>query len=106
MMRHPMTREERAERLGISVDDFGELRAMSMNWGKPEARRSRSSSARAIRFTQAQVRRAVKGVESAGLLVRRVTVNLDGSITLDSEDGIRPAIDNRETALATSWDDV
>ena len=39
---------------------------------------------RAITFTQAQVRRAVKAVESAGLCVRRVTVNRDGSITIDS----------------------
>ena len=61
---------------------------------------------RAIRFTQAQVRRAVKGVESAGLRVKRETVNPDGSITLDSMDGVHPAIDNPETALATSWDDV
>jgi hypothetical protein len=37
-------------------------------------------------FTQAQVRRAVKAAESAGLRVRRVTVNPDGSITVDSGD--------------------
>jgi hypothetical protein len=61
---------------------------------------------RAISFSKAQVRRAVKGVESAGLKVRRVTFNLDGSITLDSSDDTPQAIDNRETALATSWDDV
>jgi hypothetical protein len=61
---------------------------------------------RAISFSKAQVRRAVKGVESAGLKVRRVTFNLDGSITLDSSDDTHQAIDNRETALATSWDDV
>ena len=39
---------------------------------------------RAVTFTQAQVRRAVKAAESAGLRVRRVTVNPDGSITVDS----------------------
>ena len=41
---------------------------------------------RAVTFTQAQVRRAVKAAESAGLRVRRVTVNPDGSITVDSGD--------------------
>jgi hypothetical protein len=61
---------------------------------------------KALPFTQAQVRRAIKGVESAGLRVKRVTVNPDGSFTLDSVDGVHPAIDNREPALATSWDDV
>lgn len=60
---------------------------------------------RAIQFTQAQVRRAVKGVESAGLRVKRVTVNPDGSITLDS-DGADPVIDNREKAPAVSWEDA
>lgn len=39
---------------------------------------------RAVTFTQAQVRRAVKAAESAGLRVKRVTVNPDGSITVDS----------------------
>jgi hypothetical protein len=105
MMSHPMTIAERAERLGISVEDFGELRAVSIKLGKTPARRSRSP-ARAIKFTKAQVRRAVKGVESAGMRVRRVTVNPDGSITVDSIDGVPTAIDNREPALATSWDDV
>jgi hypothetical protein len=38
---------------------------------------------RAVTFTQAQVRRAVKAAESAGLHVRRVTINPDGSITID-----------------------
>lgn len=41
---------------------------------------------RAVSFTQAQVRRAVKAAESAGLRVKRVTVNKDGSITVDSGD--------------------
>lgn len=38
---------------------------------------------RPVTFTKAQVRRAIKAAESAGLRVRRVTVNPDGSITLD-----------------------
>lgn len=38
---------------------------------------------RAVTFTQAQVRRAVKAAESAGLRVRRVTVNPDGTIGID-----------------------
>ncbi len=103
-----MTREKRAERLGISVEDFSELRELSINWGRPEARREpvRRPASRALPFTQAQVRRAVKAVESAGKRVKRVTVNPDGSITLDSMDGVHPAIDNPETAPATSWDDV
>ena len=61
---------------------------------------------RAVTFTQAQVRRAVKAAESAGLRVRSVTVKPDGSITVDSGDNRLPAIDSPETALATSWDDV
>lgn len=61
---------------------------------------------RAITFTQAQVRRAVKAAESAGLRVRRVTVNQDGSITVESGDNQVPAMDSPEMAAATSWDDV
>lgn len=57
-------------------------------------------------FTQAQVRRAVKAAESAGLRVRRVTVNPDGSITVDSGDDRFVPVDKRETSLAASWDDV
>ena len=60
---------------------------------------------RALPFTQARIRRAVKGVESAGMQVRRVTLNQDGSITIDGVDGMHPAVD-KEAALATSWDDV
>ena len=52
---------------------------------------------RAVTFTQAQVRRAVKAAESAGLRVRRVTVNPDGSITVDSGDKpdtpVEPAVE-------------
>jgi len=43
---------------------------------------------RAVTFTQAQVRRAVKAAESAGLRVRSVTVKPDGSIVV--ENGERP----------------
>jgi hypothetical protein len=60
---------------------------------------------RALPFTQARIRRAVKGAESAGMKVRRITVNADGTITIDGMDGIHPAVD-KETAIATSWDDV
>jgi len=60
---------------------------------------------RAITFTQAQVRRAVKAAESAGLRVRSVTVNPDGSITVDSGDNQPPAVDSREATVAASWDD-
>ena len=60
---------------------------------------------RAVTFTQAQVRRAVKGAESAGLAVRRVTINPDGSITVDSGDNEPPPIDTRKATVAASWDD-
>jgi hypothetical protein len=59
---------------------------------------------RAVTFTQAQVRRAVKAAESAGLRVRRVTVIRDGSITVDSGDILPSHVDSPETT--TSWDDV
>jgi len=57
-------------------------------------------------FTQAQVRRAVKAAESAGLTVRRVTVNQDGSITVDSGDARFVPVDVPKTSLAGSWDDL
>lgn len=60
---------------------------------------------KAMTFTKAQVRRAVKGAESAGLTVRRVTINPDGSITVDGENGLLP-VDKQEKALAASWDDM
>lgn len=60
---------------------------------------------RAITFTQARVRRAVKAAESAGLRVRRVTVKPDGSIVVDSGDDDAPAMDAPKTDLA-SWEDV
>jgi|tagenome__1003787_1003787.scaffolds.fasta_scaffold20739290_2 hypothetical protein len=61
----------------------------------------------ALPFTKARIRRAVKGAESAGMQVRRVTINADGSITIDGMDGIQPALDQQGAPqLATSWDDV
>jgi hypothetical protein len=57
-------------------------------------------------FTQAQVRRAVKAAESAGLRVRRVTVNPNGSITVDSGDERFVPVDAPKTSLAGSWDDL
>jgi hypothetical protein len=32
-----LTREQRADKLGIDVADFSELRELSINWGKPKA---------------------------------------------------------------------
>jgi hypothetical protein len=61
---------------------------------------------KALPFTQARVRRAVKAAESAGLLVRRVTVKPDGSIAVDSGENEPPAMDSPATATAASWDDV
>jgi hypothetical protein len=55
---------------------------------------------RAITFTQAQVRRAVKAAESAGLHVRKVTINPDGSITVDSGDKEKERFDeDKEVVL-------
>lgn len=61
---------------------------------------------RAVTFTQAQVRRAVKAAESAGLSVQKVTVNPDGSITVESGDGGGRPLDVPQKALAASWDDA
>lgn len=61
---------------------------------------------RAPSFTQAQVRRAVKAAESAGLRVTRVTVNPDGSITVENGGNEPKRLDSLETSLAASWDDV
>jgi hypothetical protein len=49
---------------------------------------------RAVTFTQAQVRRAVKAAESAGLRVRKVTVNPDGSITVESGEKTEEMVDD------------
>jgi hypothetical protein len=61
---------------------------------------------RAVAFTQAQVRRAVKAAESAGLCVKRVTVNRDGSITVESGENEPAAMDSRKIEAAASWDGV
>lgn len=61
---------------------------------------------RAVAFTQAQVRRAVKAAESAGLRVVGVTVRPDGSIRVDTGDNDNPAVDRSQKALAASWDDA
>jgi hypothetical protein len=61
---------------------------------------------RAVAFTQAQVRRAVKAAESAGLRVKRVTVNRDGSITVDAGESYSVPVDSRKPSLAASWDDL
>ena len=58
---------------------------------------------RAVTFTAAQVRRAVKAAESAGLRVKKVTVGPDGSITVENA---LTEVDSRETSLAASWDDA
>ena len=54
---------------------------------------------RAVTFTQAQVRRAVKAAESAGLRVRSVTVNRDGSITVDSGDKVEQRVDEDKEVI-------
>jgi len=59
---------------------------------------------RAVTFTQAEIRRAVRAAESAGLRVKRVTVNRDGSITV-GENAASP-VDSQPKALAASWDDL
>lgn len=61
---------------------------------------------RAVTFTQAQVRRAVKAAESAGLRVRSVTVKPDGSITVDSGENALPTMDSPKMDAAASWDDA
>jgi hypothetical protein len=61
---------------------------------------------RSVTFTQAQVRRAVKAAESAGLRVRRVTINRDGSITVESGGSPSVPVDSRKAHLAASWDDA
>jgi hypothetical protein len=57
-------------------------------------------------FTKAQVRRAIKAAESAGLHVRRITINSDGSITMDAGENVPTVVDSSEPSLAASWDDV
>jgi hypothetical protein len=55
---------------------------------------------RAVTFTQAQVRRAVKAAESAGLRVRSVMVKPDGSIVVESgEKSDEHVDDDKEVVL-------
>jgi hypothetical protein len=61
---------------------------------------------RAVTFTKAQVRRAVKAAESAGMCVKRVTVGPDGSITVDAGESSYVPVDSQNKALAASWDDL
>jgi hypothetical protein len=58
-----------------------------------------------VTVTQAQIRRAIKAAESAGLRVRQVTVKPDGSIAIDSKENDIPAMDSPKTSLA-SWEDM
>lgn len=57
-------------------------------------------------FTQAEVRRAVRAAESAGLVVRRVKIGRDGSIIVDSGEIPSVPVDSRNADLAASWDDL
>jgi hypothetical protein len=57
-------------------------------------------------FTQAEVRRAVKAAESAGLTVRRVKIHRDGSIVVDSGESSVAIMDKSPKDLAASWDDL
>jgi hypothetical protein len=60
---------------------------------------------RSVQFTQAQIRRAVRGAEAAGLRVTGITVRRDGSITVESREAAPVAIDTQSAPLAASWDD-
>jgi len=71
-----------------------------------EAKVAPKRKTRAAPFTQAQVRRAIKSAESAGLRVKKVTVNKDGSVTVESGGNDVSSIDSHETSHAASWDDV
>src|SRR5262245_4180247 len=54
---------------------------------------------RAVHFTQAQVRRAIRSAESAGLRVTGVTIKPDGSITIESGEKTDRPVDNKEIVL-------
>lgn len=59
---------------------------------------------RAISFTQAQVRRAVRAAESVGIRVKKITVNPDGSITVESGDTDSPPLDIR--SAMSEWQSI
>lgn len=61
---------------------------------------------RAIPFTKAQVRRAVKATEDAGHKVRGVRVYPDGSIEVLTGEITSVASGQAEKSLAASWDDL
>jgi NAD(P)H-nitrite reductase large subunit len=61
---------------------------------------------RAVPFTQAQVRRAVKAAESAGLKVKGVKVFPDGSIAVETGESEPVTYRQTDKALAASWDDA
>jgi hypothetical protein len=59
---------------------------------------------RAVTFTQAQIRRAVKGAEAAGLRVTGVVVHPDGAIELrSSQEKGAPSTGKKPLA---SWEDA
>lgn len=61
---------------------------------------------RSVTFTQAQVRRAVKAAESAGLKVKGVKVTPDGAITVEIGESQPVPYGQVEKVLAASWDDA
>jgi hypothetical protein len=75
---HP-TIAERAQRLGISVEDFGEVYAAAMRVGKPvaPARRRRSRP----RASQADIGRAIRAAKKNG--AGSVQMMPDGTIRID-----------------------
>jgi hypothetical protein len=76
------TFEERAERLGIAVEDFAELRAASMKLGKPLAPRIRRRAP--ARATQADVARAIRAAKQTGAgSASSVQILPDGTIRID-----------------------
>jgi hypothetical protein len=66
--------------------------------------RSGAVMGRRIPFTTAQVCRAVKAAEMAGLKVKKITIAPDGAITIDSEDS-QSAVKKKSEPLA-SWDEA
>src|SRR5262245_61898213 len=65
--------------------------------------RSGATRRRPAAFTQAQIKRAVKAVEHAGLSVKRVTIDpSSGAISIDSHDS-QPIKSKDQLA---SWDDT
>lgn len=61
---------------------------------------------RPVNFTQAQVRRAVKAAESAGLKVRGLRVFPDGSFEVETGESASVPVDTPKAGFAASWDDA